>query len=79
VPTDKQLAAKKLLETPLIQEAFELIEQNLLLDFKHLKPSDMDGLKLTKLQLHALDSLKRYLIALAQAATIEENKYEHIP
>ena len=60
-------------------EAFELIEDNLITGFKHLKPNDDDGLKLIKLQLHALGEVKRYLVGLAQAATIEENRNERIP
>lgn len=76
---DKRIAAKKLLDTPLILEAFELIEQNLIFEFIKLKPSDIDGLRLIKLQQHALSELKRYLKGLAQAATIEENRNERIP
>lgn len=60
-------AAKRLIEDPLFNEAFELIENNLTLDFKMCKPSDIETLQLTKLQLNGLYSLKRAIFAMASA------------
>lgn len=65
-------AAKALLEEDLIQDAFELIENNLIEQYKNLQPSDRDALELVKLQHHALQEIKRYLRGLAQSADIEE-------
>ena len=37
-----------------------------------MPPSDIEGLRLTKMQLNAIQSVQRYILGMAQSAKIEK-------